>query len=759
MGTPGHMAHPFDVEVIQTGDDLLEYINDAITKLSAGEIYGSVKWDGINTSFKLVTDENGKKDFRMDRGTSHIDSVIGLTAADAYKKWPKGHGMPPAIEKLLSIFNKALPTIEPELKTLGMWDDPTKYFNTEYIEGTSNVQDYDANILAIHGINQFYEKKAQPHAIRKGTSMDRPGAPRPMDTNGKPTKAGGIEIQFDHRALEHLIRKVQPYAADYNFQIFGDVPVSFDPEMELDIEAVLETPISIQIEEGNIKTASLREWLKTVTHPKDKKITKIIRDKNGTPTGTKEVGALSKDIYMAVLRSATDGGMPLNEYLKEARDISSAIDGGIFYHATRLLGQAIKNVLTSEAGNLEKHEGVVLRGLEDFLVKLTGDFIVQGLASTHGDHVSESLEQDFTVTISKGRSVTKTLTEWIVEAKKSQFKYTVPPKLVYQDIIAGAPVTEIVNQDIAQETIYNTIITYVKNLKEVEDGELPPWDSEADEWYEDRFNDDQEFEDEDDDPVEDKDYSKIIADVAVVPGAFKPPHKGHLDMVRKYAEMANKVIVLISKPTLNGRRLPPGSDGKPGREINAEDSLQLWQMLASGLPDNEVEIKISPTHASPINAAYEYIGEEGPLSPGTRVILGASTKDNDWRRWMGAEKYVKAGVELLDPEATAVKPTMRIGTDELGLPLPYSATAFRDALADPINNRAEIAEFIGEENVDNILSILGLSASVEEMSVGAGSVAGAVGNSRKKRIVTRENIDLHTLDEVMRLIMERGILR
>ena len=129
MGTPGHMAHPFDVEEIQTGDDLLDYINSAITKLSAGEIAGSVKWDGINTSFKLVTDKDGKKDFRMDRGTSHIDSVIGLDAAGAYKKWPEGHGMPPAIEKLLSIFNQALPTIEPELKTLGMWDDPTKYFS------------------------------------------------------------------------------------------------------------------------------------------------------------------------------------------------------------------------------------------------------------------------------------------------------------------------------------------------------------------------------------------------------------------------------------------------------------------------------------------------------------------------------------------------------------------------------------------------------------------------------------------------------
>ena len=67
MGTPGHMAHPFDVERVQTGQDLIDYINDTVMRLQNKEIIGSVKWEGINTSFKLVTRSDGKKDFRMDR--------------------------------------------------------------------------------------------------------------------------------------------------------------------------------------------------------------------------------------------------------------------------------------------------------------------------------------------------------------------------------------------------------------------------------------------------------------------------------------------------------------------------------------------------------------------------------------------------------------------------------------------------------------------------------------------------------------------
>jgi len=730
MGTPGHMAHPFDVEDIETGEDLVDYINNAVSQLAAGEIAGSVKWDGINTSFKLVTDQDGKKDFRMDRGTNHTDSVVGLDAAGAYKKWPSGHGMPPAIEKLLTIFNKALPSIESELKKLGLWDDPTKYFNTEYIEGTSNVQEYGANILAIHGINQFYEKRAQPHAIKKGTSMDRPGAPRPLDSDGKPIKAGGIEIPYSHTALENLIRKVQPYAEQYGFQIFGDVPVEFDEEVELDLENVLEIPIEIQIEPGNVKRATLREWLHMVKHPKDKRITR---------SDGKSVGALSKDIYMAVIRSATEEGVALSEYLQDSNDINDAINGGIFYHATRLLGQAVKEALTSQAGTLGRHEGVVLRGLEDFLVKFTGDFIVQGLESTHGNHVSENLSRDFTVVISKNREITKSIKEWLTEAAAADHKFQRLPEMVYKDILAGTPIVDIVVQENAERTIYNAVMGYVNGLQEEDEFEIDVID------------------DEQDDPVVDSDYPKTVA---VIPGAYKPPHKGHLDMVRKYAEMADEVVVIISKPTKQGRYLPDG------REITSEDSLKIWNLLTTGIPN--VKVEASKDHASPITAAYDFIGDKGPLNTGDTIILGASTKDDDWKRWLSAEQYVKDGVTLLDPEQTAVSPTMRPNGE------PYGATEFRKALGGALENRAEIADFVGEENVDAVLDILGLSAPLEEMSaMGGGAVGGAsvpLGSTlvrrgpltrapkkKKKKKKQTEYIDLSLIDEVMKLIIERGI--
>ncbi len=250
------------------------------------------------------------------------------------------------------------------------------------------------------------------------------------------------------------------------------------------------------------------------------------------------------------------------------------------------------------------------------------------------------------------------------------------------------------------------------------------------------------IEDESDDPVVDADYPKTVA---VVPGAFKPPHKGHLDMVRSYANIADEVVVLISRPTKSGRKLPNG------REITAEDSLEIWNVLAAGLPNVRVEVS---SHASPINAAYEYVGDEGPLNIEDKVILGCSNKGGDCKRWAGAEKYIKQGVELMP--VTGVEPSMRDSGE------PYSATDFRNALGDPVNNRSELADFVGEENVDNILNILALNSVEETSTMAGGAVAGYAaplgsGSDRPKKKRKNEYIDISLIDEVIELIMKRGI--
>ena len=288
------------------------------------------------------------------------------------------------------------------------------------------------------------------------------------------------------------------------------------------------------------------------------------------------------------------------------------------------------------------------------------------------------------------------------------------------------------------------------------------------------------IEDESDDPVVDSVYPKTVA---VVPGAFKPPHKGHLDMVRKYANNADEVVVIISKPTKQGRYLPDG------REITSEDSLKIWQTLASGL--SNVRIEASQDHASPVTAAYDFIGDKGPLNTGDKVILGASTKDDDWKRWLSAGQYVKDEVDLLNPEETAVEPSQHSGEymkllaveaekgSDLYNNMPsvkkgrdpgqFHASDFRFVLVEASKSevaRKMLEDFVGEENVEAVLSILGLG-NVEEMSVagGVGGYAGPLGSTSDKpakrdtkKKKQKQYVDLGLLAEVMKLIKERGII-
>ena len=643
-GAAGHMNHPFDLGWVNTGNDLLDFFERAATFVEK-EGAGAVKIDGVNVSFKVVGGDGIPKQFAVDRGSLKNIDIEGITMSRIDDRFPEGHGMRPAIRTLLTILNTAIDDIRPELEALGMWDDPSMFLNTEYVEGTTNVTEYDENFLAIHGLNQFYQRTAKSGAS-KGNM--RPGAERPPDE-----KAPSVEIGYDPKTMQKLIDKLNPTANEYGFQVYGSVPTQRSEETDIDYSPVLNEPFTVRVSEDRDITKSIKEWLSEASNPRYK----TVRLKNG-----KKTHALHKELYKAIL----DGNIPIVDLIEDA-DAESAIYGAVIMHATRLLGNIVLQGLTSPMGNVMDHEGVVLRDDKLFgpaPVKVTGEFILGGMGSNFQTATSQEEEE--------------------------------------------------------------------------------------------------EEEDENEDPVVDADYAKTIA---IVPGAFKPPHNGHLAMVREYARIADEVKVLISRPTKSGRTIPGG------KEITSEDSLAIWELLTGGLANVDVSIS---DHASPLTAAYEYVGKDGPLQPGTKVILGASTKGNDAQRWKDASQYIKDGVELLDPFKTAVEPTLRAdGT-------PFSATDMRELLglaAESVDAVEELEDFVGEENVFDVLSILGLHAGMQEMSsMGGGAVQGApaanggpwAGRSFKKfndeeekmsRLKTNENIDLNIIDNVMRLIMEKGILQ
>ena len=341
-GAAGHMQHPFDLPTVSDGNKLIQFFKDAAVSLQ--QTPASLKIDGVNASFKLVDTDLGGKEFALDRGSMKPLDVSGITIDKLLDRFGEGHGMVQAGEVLLSIFNSAIPQIEGELKELGMWSDSDKFLNTEFVQSKTNVQEYDHNFLAIHGVNEFEQVT--------------------------PKRRASKEVNFSTKAMESLIAKVGPIAQQHDFIIYGSVPVNHSLDSMPNYDGVLNEPVTVVYALDNSVTKPLRTWLMDAKNPYGDRI-KLLSGK--------DIGALSKAVYMHMLN-----GQPLADLVgDDVKAQKSATDGAIIYHATRVLGNELLSHLDSPMGKANTHEGVVIRDPKfgNKPVKVTGDFIISGLES------------------------------------------------------------------------------------------------------------------------------------------------------------------------------------------------------------------------------------------------------------------------------------------------------------------------------------------------------------------------------------------
>ena len=385
-GAAGHMFHPFDLSWVNNGNDLIDFFERS-KQFVAKEGAAAVKIDGTNVSFKVV-EIDGQHQFAVDRGSAQEIDISGITIGRVDQRFPEGHGMRPAIKTLLTILNQALSDIKPELESLGMWDDPSKFLNTEYVEGVTNVTAYDENFFAIHGLNQFYEKTAKT-GPSKGNY--RPGLERPTTVNPKtgkevPIKDPSREISYDPKVMERLVEKLRPYAKKYDFEVYSSVPTQKIEDSDIDFSSTLSQPLPITRSEGSVETKTLKDWLSQASNPRYNSV----RLKNGKTTH-----ALHKELYKAIV----ERNIPVEDFVEE-QDVDEAIQGAVIMHATRMLGNDVLNGLTSPMGDVMNHEGVVLRDEKIFgpkPVKITGEFIVGGMGSAF--QADTSLDEDIEIEI------------------------------------------------------------------------------------------------------------------------------------------------------------------------------------------------------------------------------------------------------------------------------------------------------------------------------------------------------------------------
>lgn len=350
MAAPGHMFHPFDCPGIETGQDLMDFFNSASSFLK--ENSASVKIDGVNVSFKLIDGKNGKE-FAADRGSLKEIDISGITLGRVEERFPEGHSLRERVRKTLTFLNESLPEIERELKELGMWDDNSIFMNADFVsEGKTNVTEYDNTFLAIHGLNKFYE------ATHSRNGSHRPGSTKP---NG--VKSPSHEIEYPKGALNDFVAKVNEIAKKQNINVIGSIPTK--TISEICFQSALSSLLEIRITEDDSEKKSLSSWLEEVVNPKNIEI----KLKEG-----KKVKALSRKVFNEIIKNKT----PISNLLESGMDVVHAINGAVFWYATKELGSSVLKSLTSDLGEVSRQEGIVLRNdnfNNGFPVKITGDFI------------------------------------------------------------------------------------------------------------------------------------------------------------------------------------------------------------------------------------------------------------------------------------------------------------------------------------------------------------------------------------------------
>jgi len=162
--------------------------------------------------------------------------------------------------------------------------------------------------------------------------------------------------------------------------------------------------------------------------------------------------------------------------------------------------------------------------------------------------------------------------------------------------------------------------------------------------------------------------------IALMPGAFKPPHRDHLRRINAAAENSDKAIILIS----------PLDRVKEGEmPISAKQSLAIWQLYKDkGVLDSKVEFLISQDNA-PVKTAYDI----STANPNNQYI-GVYGKD-DAVRWKNLpnEKY----------------PNLR--ASDFGIIADLSASGLRKALADNSDITPWLPDGITPEEYKNALGL------------------------------------------------------
>lgn len=96
--------------------------------------------------------------------------------------------------------------------------------------------------------------------------------------------------------------------------------------------------------------------------------------------------------------------------------------------------------------------------------------------------------------------------------------------------------------------------------------------------------------------------------VAVFPGGFKPPTKGHFDAFKNLLKDADEGVIFIGKSPRDG--------------IDQDMAQRIWSIY---VPYFSKPVEVHKSKITPVNSTYDYALE----NPNKNIIVGAGPEDSD----------------------------------------------------------------------------------------------------------------------------------
>ena len=170
--------------------------------------------------------------------------------------------------------------------------------------------------------------------------------------------------------------------------------------------------------------------------------------------------------------------------------------------------------------------------------------------------------------------------------------------------------------------------------------------------------------------------------IALYPGKFKPPHKGHFEVVKQLLDKVDRVEVLIS--------------GKEHEGINAEQSKAIWE-LYNELLGGRLDIKI--IQGSPV----KYVLDTIEANPNNHYVAVYGKGDEERYRNIGKDpRYMNA--EVFDGGAISLGDENISATNLRKAMVDKDIQAIKSMLPDGINAKEYIQTLIGKKKLQEAVT-------------------------------------------------------